>query len=84
MVINENLRKGAQNCGSECPPQKSKGVEATNCVRCRLRIMSAVLLLDGRVLQRGKTAAEGSVNEEKPLNGISVNSLGPKTIREDL
>lgn len=46
--------------------------------------MSAVLLLDGRVLQRGKTAAEGGVNEEKPLNGISVNNLGPKTVREDL
>lgn len=84
MFINKNLRKGAQNCGSVCPPQESKGVEATNCVRCRLCIMSAVLLLDGRVLQRGKTGAEGGVNEEKPLNGISVHNLGPKTVREDL
>lgn len=65
MVINENLRKGAQNCGSVCPPQESKGIEATNCVRYRLHIMSVVLLLDGRVLHRGKKRQQKEVSMKK-------------------
>lgn len=46
--------------------------------------MSTVFLLGERILHptndERKTAAEGGVNEGKPLTGIS----GPKEIREDL